>query len=141
MKGGYQVGECLTCSIDIAPNVFLGKVGSDLQKPDGLVVITKADLPGILLGLQLQDIYGIGRRMEERLHRAGIVMSASSGKRRRSSYAACGAASTDYSFTRCCTASTSSRPRRAFPKASATSMCWSPNCALKRARMISRSIC
>jgi nucleotidyltransferase/DNA polymerase involved in DNA repair len=55
-----QVGECLTCSIGIAPNVFLGKVGSDLQKPDGLVVITHEDLPGILLGLDLQDIYGIG---------------------------------------------------------------------------------
>jgi DNA polymerase IV len=68
-----QVGECLTCSIGIAPNVFLGKVGSDLQKPDGLVVITEADLPGILLGLDLQEIYGIGKRMEERLHRAGIL--------------------------------------------------------------------
>lgn len=67
-----QVGECLTCSIGIAPNVFLGKVGSDLQKPDGLVVITNDDLPGILLGLELQEIYGIGARMEERLHRAGI---------------------------------------------------------------------
>ena len=68
-----QLGECLTCSIGIAPNVFLGKVGSDLQKPDGLVVITKDDLPKILLGLELQDIYGIGARMEQRLHRAGIV--------------------------------------------------------------------
>jgi len=68
-----QVGECLTCSIGIAPNVFLGKVGSDLQKPDGLVVITKDDLPDILLRLQLQEIYGIGPRMEQRLHRAGIV--------------------------------------------------------------------
>ena len=68
-----QVGECLTCSIGIAPNVFLGKVGSDLQKPDGLVVITKDDLPRILLRLQLQDIYGIGPRMEQRLHRAGIL--------------------------------------------------------------------
>jgi DNA polymerase-4 len=68
-----QVGECLTCSIGIAPNVFLGKVGSDLKKPDGLVVITHDDLPDILLGLELQEIYGIGERMEERLHRAGIL--------------------------------------------------------------------
>jgi DNA polymerase-4 len=68
-----QVGECLTCSIGIAPNVFLGKVASDMQKPDGLVVITAADLPEILLGLELQEIYGIGTRMEQRLHRAGIV--------------------------------------------------------------------
>ena len=42
-----QVGECLTCSIGIAPNVFLAKVGSDLQKSDGLVVITHDDLPEI----------------------------------------------------------------------------------------------
>jgi DNA polymerase IV len=67
-----QVGECLTCSIGIAPNVFLGKVGSDLQKPDGLVVITKDKLPEILLSLDLQGIYGVGKRMEERLNRAGI---------------------------------------------------------------------
>jgi DNA polymerase IV len=68
-----KVGECLTCSIGIAPNVFLGKVGSDLQKPDGLVVITKENLPEVLLRLELQDIYGIGKRMAQRLHRAGIV--------------------------------------------------------------------
>jgi nucleotidyltransferase/DNA polymerase involved in DNA repair len=37
---------------------------SDLQKPDGLVVITKDNLPDILLRLQLQEIYGIGERME-----------------------------------------------------------------------------
>ena len=67
-----QVGECLTCSIGLAPNVFLGKVASDMQKPNGLVVITKADLPEILLGLELQEIYGIGARMEQRLHGAGI---------------------------------------------------------------------
>jgi DNA polymerase IV len=67
-----QVGECLTCSIGIAPNVFLGKVGSDLQKPDGLVVITKNDLPEVLLGLDLEEIYGFGERMKEKLNRAGI---------------------------------------------------------------------
>ena len=67
-----QVGECLTCSIGLAPNVFLGKVGSDIQKPDGLTVITHENLPGVLLGLELQDVYGIGKRMERRLNRAGI---------------------------------------------------------------------
>ena len=68
-----QVGECLTCSIGLAPNVFLGKVASDLQKPNGLVVITKDNLPDVILGMKLQDIYGIGPRMEQRLNRAGIL--------------------------------------------------------------------
>jgi DNA polymerase-4 len=54
-----QSGESLTCSIGLAPNVFLGKVGTDLQKPDGLVVITKDNLPDVLLRLELQEIYGI----------------------------------------------------------------------------------
>jgi DNA polymerase-4 len=67
-----QVGACLTCSIGIAPNVFLGKVGSDLQKPDGLVVIRGDNLPDALVELELQEIYGIGERMEQRLNRAGI---------------------------------------------------------------------
>ena len=87
-----QVGECLTCSIGIAPNVFLGKVGSDLQKPDGLVVITKADLPGILLGLQLQDIYGIGSAWSSGCTVPASSMSSSCGRRRRSICGACGAA-------------------------------------------------
>jgi DNA polymerase-4 len=67
------VGECLSCSIGLAPNVFLGKVASDIQKPDGLVVITLDHLPGILLPLKLQDIYGIGPQMELRLNKAGII--------------------------------------------------------------------
>jgi DNA polymerase-4 len=68
-----RVGECLRCSIGLGPSVFLGKVGSDVQKPDGLVVITQNDLPSVLLPLNLQDIYGIGPRMETRLKRAGIT--------------------------------------------------------------------
>jgi DNA polymerase IV len=136
-----QVGECLTCSIGIAPNVFLGKVGSDLQKPDGLVVITKDDLPGILLGLALQDIYGIGPHMEQRLHRAGILTVEQLWNATPFQLRRVWVASTDCSFTKCCMASTSSRPPPAIPKASATSMCWSRSCAPKRARMILRSTC
>src|ERR1700723_454282 len=68
-----RVGECLRCSIGIAPSIFLGKVASDIQKPDGLVVITVNNLPDVLLPMKLQEIYGIGQRMELRLKRAGIM--------------------------------------------------------------------
>jgi len=83
-----RVGERMTCSIGLAPNVFLGKVGSDLQKPDGLVVLTKDRLPGAIKGMALQDIYGIGPGMEQRLNRLGIydvaeLWAASSEKLRR----------------------------------------------------------
>lgn len=67
-----RVGECITCSIGLAPNRFLAKVASDMQKPDGLVVLLQEELPGPLLDLKLSDLCGIGRRMEPRLHACGI---------------------------------------------------------------------
>jgi DNA polymerase-4 len=67
-----RVGECITCSIGLAPNRFLGKVASDMQKPNGLVILRAEELPGRLLELELRDLPGIGRRMEPRLHACGI---------------------------------------------------------------------
>lgn len=67
-----QVGECLKCSIGIAPNAYLAKTASDMQKPDGLVVIEQKDLPQILYRLELRDFCGVGPRMEKRLHAHGI---------------------------------------------------------------------
>lgn len=71
-----QVGECLTCSIGIAPNAYLAKTASDMQKPDGLVVIEKKDLPQILHPLELRDFCGIGPNMEQRLRAHGIDTAA-----------------------------------------------------------------
>lgn len=68
-----QVGDGMTCSVGLAPSLFLGKVASDMQKPNGLVVITQNDLPHILYSLSLTDICGIGDRMEMRLNRLGIA--------------------------------------------------------------------
>jgi DNA polymerase-4 len=68
----YAVGESFGCSIGLGPNRFLAKVASDMQKPNGLTVITRADLPQKLLHLKLQDLIGIGPRMEKRLHAHGI---------------------------------------------------------------------
>jgi len=65
-------GSQIRCSIGIAPNIFLAKVASDMQKPDGCVVIETTDLPDCLYGLDLRDLCGIGKRMEQRLNRHGI---------------------------------------------------------------------
>ncbi|MCS6785590.1 MAG: DNA polymerase [Thiobacillaceae bacterium] len=67
-----DVGECLTCSIGIAPNRFLAKLASDLHKPDGLTVLRQEDLPQALFGLQLTDLPGVSGAMQARLARAGI---------------------------------------------------------------------
>lgn len=67
-----RVGSELRSSIGIAPNTFLAKVASDMEKPDGLVVIEDADLPDCLHGLELRALCGIGKAMEQRLRRSGI---------------------------------------------------------------------
>lgn len=67
-----DVGECLRCSIGLAPNSLLAKIATDMEKPDGLVLLDVKDLPEILCQLQLRDIPGIGRRMEARLRAKGI---------------------------------------------------------------------
>ncbi|MDP1526594.1 MAG: hypothetical protein Q8M20_12350 [Rhodocyclaceae bacterium] len=68
-----QVGAYLRSSIGIAPNTFLAKIASNMQKPDGCTVIEQHDLPHRLHRLELRDIHGIGRAMESRLSRYGIT--------------------------------------------------------------------
>jgi len=67
-----NVGSTLRCSIGLAPNRYLAKIASDMQKPDGLVALTPDRLPTALGGLTLRDLPGVGARMEKRLHEQGI---------------------------------------------------------------------
>ncbi len=67
-----NVGSEMRCSIGIAPNRFLAKVASDMQKPDGLTIIQQNELPHRLYPLKLRDFPGIGRRMEDRLTKHNI---------------------------------------------------------------------
>jgi len=67
-----EVGQCMRTSIGIAPNTLLGKLASDMHKPDGLTVIEQHELPGRLLHLPLSAIQGIGPRMLKRLAHCGI---------------------------------------------------------------------
>jgi len=53
-----QLGECLRTSIGIGPNTFIAKTGSDMVKPDGLVVIEKSELPDRLFDLEVRALKG-----------------------------------------------------------------------------------
>jgi len=59
-------------SIGIAPNTFLAKTASNMQKPDGCVVIEECEIPQKLFSLNLRALNGIGKQMEARLNRYKI---------------------------------------------------------------------
>jgi DNA polymerase-4 len=67
-----KVGAFMRCSVGIAPNTFLAKTATDMEKPDGFVIIDDADLPGCLYRLKLRELCGIGPAMETRLLSHGI---------------------------------------------------------------------
>ncbi|HRE83214.1 MAG TPA: hypothetical protein PLN52_19375 [Opitutaceae bacterium] len=67
-----QVGECLRSSIGIASTWLLAKVASDLEKPDGLVVLEDEDVPARFLDHEIEDIAGIGPNIGKRLRSQGI---------------------------------------------------------------------
>ena len=62
----------LTASVGIAPNKFLAKLASDLEKPDGLVVIRPEDAEKVLAPLPVNRIFGVGKKTEARLAALGF---------------------------------------------------------------------
>ena len=72
IKDGIRtnVGSVIGCSIGVAPNKFLAKTASNMQKPDGFTILD--ELPGRLFDLKLTDLTGINVNMEYRLNKAGI---------------------------------------------------------------------
>ncbi len=62
----------LLCSIGVAPNKLLAKLGSDLQKPDGLVLITPGFVADVLEELPVQQLCGIGPSLTKQLASMGI---------------------------------------------------------------------
>ena len=62
----------LVASVGIATNKFLAKLASDLNKPDGFVVITEKNKQQILDPLPVSRIWGIGKVTEKALKSKGI---------------------------------------------------------------------
>ncbi len=62
----------LTCSIGIGPNKLLAKIASDLQKPDGLTIITEETVGSMVWPLPVRKLWGVGPKTEARLRDLGV---------------------------------------------------------------------
>lgn len=62
----------LTCSIGIGPNKLLAKIASDMKKPDGLTIISTADVKKLIWPLPVRKLWGVGPKTEKRLKDMGI---------------------------------------------------------------------
>jgi DNA polymerase-4 len=57
----------LTCSIGVAPNKFLAKIASDLEKPDGLTLILPDRVAEFIDSLPIKKVPGVGKKMYRQL--------------------------------------------------------------------------
>ncbi len=62
----------LTASVGVAPNKLVAKIGSDLNKPDGLTIVDANNLRSVLDPLSVRRLPGLGRKLGERVEAAGL---------------------------------------------------------------------
>jgi DNA polymerase-4 len=62
----------ITVSIGLAPNKFLAKIASDLDKPRGFAVLGRAEAAAFLADKPVSLIYGVGKVAAQRLAKGGI---------------------------------------------------------------------
>ncbi len=63
----------LTASVGVAPNKLVAKIASDLDKPDGLTVVTPERIHDVLDPLPVRRLPGLGRKKGEQVAAAGIA--------------------------------------------------------------------
>ncbi len=62
----------LSCSVGVTPNKLLSKIASELDKPDGLTVLTAADVPSRIWPLSVRRVNGIGPKAADKLLALGV---------------------------------------------------------------------
>ena len=73
----------LTCSVGVTPNKLLSKIASELDKPDGLTVVTLEEIPTRIWPLPVRRINGIGPKAGAKLADMGIRTIADLARRER----------------------------------------------------------
>jgi len=73
IKDQIRATTQLAASVGVAPNKLVAKIASDLEKPDGLTVVTTANLHAVLDPLSVRRLPGLGRKLGERVEAAGIA--------------------------------------------------------------------
>jgi DNA polymerase-4 len=63
----------LAASVGVAPNKLVAKIASELEKPDGLTVITDHNMHAVLDPLSVRRLPGLGRKLGERVEAAGLA--------------------------------------------------------------------
>ena len=74
IKDTVRRATSLSCSIGIAPNKLLAKLASELDKPNGLTMLSPADLPRRIWPLAVGKLNGIGPKTSAKLNAMGIHM-------------------------------------------------------------------
>lgn len=72
IKARVFLATGLTCSIGVTPNKLLSKIASELDKPNGLTILTMEDVPTHIWPLPASRINGIGPKASQRLEALGI---------------------------------------------------------------------
>ena len=63
----------LNCSIGVAPNKFMAKIASDMDKPDGLKIITQEEASTFIKSLPVSKVPGVGKKAKRELGHLGII--------------------------------------------------------------------
>lgn len=63
----------LTISVGVSFNKTFAKIGSDYKKPDATTIITEENFKSIVWPLPVGDLFGVGRKLKEKLMRFGVL--------------------------------------------------------------------